>query len=88
MKPKLKLYVITVWAWHNNCDAAEEPFVYPILAESMEKAKHAVIEMHRNDNELAERIYIDDDNCHEVVTVKDTLNNEYTLSFMKVASEA
>lgn len=61
-----QLYVIPIWDWHNNCDVAEEPFNYTVLAEDIEKAKKIALVDHMAGPDATPSARVEHDDCFQV----------------------
>lgn len=59
----MKLFVINLWAWHNNCDVAQEPFTYVVAADDIDEAIAVAIQQ---SDKSAGDIHIDMENSYEI----------------------
>jgi hypothetical protein len=41
------IFMITIWDWTLNSDAAEEPYGYVVIGDDYEEAKQTALEIHR-----------------------------------------
>ena len=81
-KNRLKLFVVSLWDWHNNCDVAEEPFTKIIAANDLDEAVEIAKENFQRLDDATGEVRVDRENSFEVTEATGRKGTSYRVKLV------